>query len=126
MSEQHVTDEELNAILRDMEADGSGYRFHRIQDGYPDKGPPRAVFVHPDEEPVGIPIPETTEPLTSLVQRMAEDIRDARDVLGRIVAAWREDEIGQIDGELIEEAEALLGIEAPRGPLAVEDAEPTR
>ena len=53
------------------------------------------------------------------------------DMLRRIVEAWREDEIGQIDGALIEEAEALLGIErdlaeCPRcgsNMLAADDAE---
>lgn len=83
-----VTDEELSAILRGVEADGNGYCFHRIQEGYPDNVP-RAVFVHPDEEPVGVPIPEAIEPIMSLVQRLAMDLRAARDVL--IMAAFGAD-----------------------------------
>jgi hypothetical protein len=83
-----VTDEELSAILRGVEADGNGYCFHRIQEGYPDNVP-RAVFVHPDEEPVGVPIPEAIEPIMSLVQRLAMDLRVARDVL--IMAAFGTD-----------------------------------
>lgn len=54
------------------------------------------------------------------------DESEVCDVLRRIVTAWREDEIGQIDGALIEEAEKLLDIEAKPDPLAAESAEPAR
>ena len=131
MSKQRVTDQELGAILRDVEADSSpaseagGYTFHRIQNGYPD-GVPRAVFVHADEDPCGVPMPPASAPLLLLVGRLAADLQQTRDILRRIVTAWREDEIGQIDGALIEEAEGLLDIEPAPDPLAAESAEPAR
>ena len=122
MSKQRVTDYELAAIVRDVEADG-GFVFHRIQDGYRDQIS-RAVFIGPDDEPCGVPIPRASGPLMLLVGRLAADSKDARDILRRIVTAWREGEIGQVDGALIEEAEKLLDIEPE--PLAAESAEPAR
>ena len=53
-------------------------------------------------------------------------MRGAFALLRRIVTAWRADEVGQIDGALIEEAEKLLDIEAKPDPLAAESAEPAR
>lgn len=65
--------------------------------------------------------------LPGRVGRLVEDANEGEehgdaldDVLSRIVAAWREEEVGQIDGGLIEEAERLLGIEAEADLLALE------
>jgi hypothetical protein len=67
--------------------------------------------------------------LPARVGRLIEDANmvargadEADDVLERIVNAWRADEIGAIDGALIEEAEALLGLAPEVDTLAAEPA----
>ena len=77
MSDYRVSSAELEAILADVEEDIEGYEFHRIQDGYGD-GVPRAVFVHANEEPIGIPVRKGVPMMLSLVARLAADLRDAR------------------------------------------------
>lgn len=81
MSKQRVTDTEIAALLRDLRgcdtSIAEGYTFHRIQEGYADDMP-RAVFVHPDEEPVGSPLGKYPAPLLSLIVRLAADLQDAR------------------------------------------------
>ena len=52
-----------------------------------------------------------------LLARVVEE--PARLLLERIVRAWCDDEIGQIDGALIDEAETFLGLAATPDPLAV-------
>ena len=81
MSKQRVTDTEIAALVRDLSgcdtSVAEGYTFHRIQEGYAD-GIPRAVFVHPHEEPVGSPLGKYPAPILSLIVRLATDLRDAR------------------------------------------------
>lgn len=69
---------------------------------------------------------ETEVPTHEEALALLTEVAPFRDLLAQIVAAWRADEIGQIDGSLIEEAEALLGIDADADPLAVESEEPGR
>lgn len=65
----------------------------------------------------GHPQPATkAEPQVELHVR--QNVAAAIDVLRRIIVAYHEDEIGQIDGALIEEAEAALGMTVPPDPLA--------
>jgi hypothetical protein len=77
VNDMRVSPEELTAILV-TEREDTGYRFHRVQDGYSD-GIPRAVFVHADEDPVGIPLIGMLGSLMLLVGRLAADLRDVRE-----------------------------------------------
>jgi hypothetical protein len=46
------------------------------------------------------------------------EIERRGNLLERIVLAWEADEIGQIDGALIDEARKLMGMDAAADPLA--------
>lgn len=90
MSEQHVTDTELESLARDLRADDAqGYTFHRLQDGYAD-GILRAVFVHQHEEPIGSPLGRHPVALLSLLGRLAADLKAERETRGALDTAIAE------------------------------------
>ncbi|MEK9724865.1 MAG: hypothetical protein VW405_15465 [Rhodospirillaceae bacterium] len=73
-----VTDEELGRVAAaDVTAPDGRWEFHRIQLGYTD-GIPRAVFVEPDDEPVGIPLIWNAAVIMKLAQKLAAEVRAQR------------------------------------------------
>lgn len=122
MSEKKVPDWELDAIVRDVRVEDQWFEFYQIQDGYAD-GIPWAVFITEGGNPMNIPMIITTRPMMDAIGRLAADLCAERALLRRIVAEWRASEVGDIDGAVIEEVEALLGIKAEPDPLAVKDTE---
>lgn len=77
---ERVTDEELGRVAAAdvaMVAPDGRWQFHRIQHGYAD-GFPRAVFIAPDDEPVGIALPRSTALVMALAQKLAAEVATHR------------------------------------------------
>lgn len=66
---------------------------------------------------------EDAQPLGSVLARLTE--QPARELLTRVVREWEENEIGALDGAVVIEARALLGLAAAPDPLAVPPTEVT-
>ena len=112
-----VTDEELGRVAAaDVTAPDGRWEFHRIQLGYTD-GIPRAVFVEPDDEPVGIPLIWNAAVIMKLAQKLAAEVRAQRSTV-----AERDAQIARLAVESAA-VEARLTIEAMAANQRAEEAE---